>query len=75
MLSFRFQGQTQLYKSKPSDFRMAIEEAFLIEQGYMGTIVGYGQRAHPEANPCGIEEATGSNQDEEFPSQNQASFS
>ncbi|XP_078439038.1 histone-lysine N-methyltransferase ATX4-like [Wolffia australiana] len=31
----RFQGQTQLHKSKPSDFRMAIEEAFMAEQGFM----------------------------------------
>ncbi|KAK1302524.1 Histone-lysine N-methyltransferase ATX4 [Acorus calamus] len=31
----RFQGQTQLHKSKPSDFRMAIEEAFLAEHGFV----------------------------------------
>lgn len=33
--SFRFQGQTELNKSKPSDFKMAIEEAILAEYGYM----------------------------------------
>ena len=33
--SFRFQGQTKLNKSKPSDFKMAIEEAILAEYGYM----------------------------------------
>ncbi|KAJ8479683.1 hypothetical protein OPV22_023410 [Ensete ventricosum] len=32
----RFQGQTQLYKNKPSNFRMAIEEAFLAEHGFFG---------------------------------------
>ncbi|KAH9331428.1 hypothetical protein KI387_003536, partial [Taxus chinensis] len=32
----RFQGQTQLNKSKPSDFKMAIEEAILAEYGFTG---------------------------------------
>lgn len=27
-------GQTQLYKSKPSEFRTAVEEAFLAEHGF-----------------------------------------
>ena len=30
----RYQGQTQLNKSKPSDFQMAIEEATLAEYGF-----------------------------------------
>ncbi|XP_057857928.2 histone-lysine N-methyltransferase ATX5 isoform X1 [Cryptomeria japonica] len=30
----RFQGQTQLNKNKPSDFKMAIEEAILAEYGF-----------------------------------------
>lgn len=30
----RFEGQTQLYRSKPSDFRIAVEEAFLAEHGF-----------------------------------------
>eukprot|EP01018_Ginkgo_biloba_P024518 Gb_33483 [translate_table: standard] len=33
--SIRFQGQTQLNRSKPSDFKMAIEEAILAEYGFM----------------------------------------
>ncbi|KAK9279386.1 hypothetical protein L1049_013065 [Liquidambar formosana] len=65
----RFQGQTQLYKSKPSDFRMAIEEAFLGEHGFLDTSCGTGRIAYPEAIPSGAEEATGSNQDQECPSQ------
>ncbi|ONK81166.1 uncharacterized protein A4U43_C01F25980 [Asparagus officinalis] len=31
----RFQGQTHLYKSKPGDFQMAMEEAFLAESGFL----------------------------------------
>ncbi|OVA11323.1 PWWP domain [Macleaya cordata] len=66
----RYQGQTQLYRSKPSDFRMAIEEAFLAENGFtemsiegMDTIAG--QPASHKSIPRGIQEATGSNQDQE----------
>ncbi|OAY69147.1 Histone-lysine N-methyltransferase ATX4 [Ananas comosus] len=32
----RFQGQTELCGSKPCDFRLAIEEAFLAEHGFSG---------------------------------------
>ncbi|KAI3741378.1 hypothetical protein L1987_59050 [Smallanthus sonchifolius] len=32
-----FRGQTQLYGCKPDDFRMAIEEAFLAENGYLNS--------------------------------------
>lgn len=31
----KFQGQTELNKSKPSDFKLAIEEAILAEYGFM----------------------------------------
>ncbi|MQL74881.1 hypothetical protein Taro_007253 [Colocasia esculenta] len=72
----RFQGQTQLHKSKPSDFRMAIEEAFLAEHGFMGTQVEErstaGQPVYPQLVPEGIQEATDSNQDQECQSQVQA---
>lgn len=33
----RFQGQTQLYGCKPDDFRKAIEEAYLIENGNLNS--------------------------------------
>ncbi|KAF8379697.1 hypothetical protein HHK36_029141 [Tetracentron sinense] len=74
----RFQGQTQLHKSKPSDFRMAIEEAFLVEHGYtevlMGEVnAGDGQLTCHESIPRGIQEATDSNQDPECQSQIEAS--
>ncbi|KAK7338057.1 hypothetical protein VNO77_18654 [Canavalia gladiata] len=36
----RFQGQTRLYKSKASDFRMAIEEAMLAEDGILDSYLG-----------------------------------
>ncbi|GAB4844595.1 hypothetical protein Ancab_037994 [Ancistrocladus abbreviatus] len=67
----RFQGQTDLHKSKASDFRMAIEEAYLAEQGFMGSNPGMGQTALLDANPSGFHEATGSNQDQESYSQDQ----
>ncbi|WKA05812.1 hypothetical protein VitviT2T_023751 [Vitis vinifera] len=70
----RFQGQTQLHKSKPSDFREAIEEAFLAENGFFDTNNGSGQLSRTEENPVGVEEATGSNQDQESHSQNQGVF-
>ncbi|XP_047334692.1 histone-lysine N-methyltransferase ATX3 isoform X2 [Impatiens glandulifera] len=41
----RFQGQTKLYGSKISDFRMAIEEAVLSENGLSGTCLENGQDA------------------------------
>ncbi|KAK9121966.1 hypothetical protein Syun_019583 [Stephania yunnanensis] len=74
----RFQGQTQLHKSKPSDFRMAIEEAFLAENGFADMYIGntsiiVGQSDYNKCNPGGIVEATDSNQDQECHSQNQAS--
>ncbi|CBI40526.3 unnamed protein product, partial [Vitis vinifera] len=47
----RFQGQTQLHKSKPSDFREAIEEAFLAENGFFDTNNGSGQLSRTEENP------------------------
>lgn len=34
-MRFRFQGQTELHGSKPSDLRAAIEEAFLAEHGFL----------------------------------------
>ncbi|KAK9145496.1 hypothetical protein Sjap_005399 [Stephania japonica] len=73
----RFQGQTQLHKSKPSDFWMAIEEAFLAEHGFVDMYIGNtsivgGQSDYNKCNPRGILEASDSNQDQECHSQNQA---
>ncbi|KAF6135874.1 hypothetical protein GIB67_014539 [Kingdonia uniflora] len=70
----RFQGQTQLYRSKPSDFRMAIEEAFLAEHGFMSPLVEKQNSSYHQSIPRVIYEATGSNQDQECQSQNQASY-
>ncbi|GMH21744.1 hypothetical protein Nepgr_023586 [Nepenthes gracilis] len=67
----RFQGQTDLHKSNPGDFRMAIEEAYLAEQGFMDSDPVLGQETFLGANPGGFHEATGSNQDQEFHSQDQ----
>ncbi|KAJ4954597.1 hypothetical protein NE237_011380 [Protea cynaroides] len=71
----RFQGQTQLHKSKPSDFRMAIEEAFLVEHGFMGMLTEdvntvATEPAYHQSIPTGVQEATDSNQDQECNSQN-----
>lgn len=69
---FRFQGQTQLYKSKPSDFRMAIEEAFLAENGFLGKQVDEMNTSGHAAYPRGIQEVTDLNHDQEYQSQIQA---
>ncbi|KAK2993869.1 hypothetical protein RJ640_003981 [Escallonia rubra] len=61
----RFRGQTQLYGSKPSDFNMAIEEAFLAEHGYNDTTNGTGQGTDPVTKQSEIQEATDSNQDQD----------
>ncbi|PKA64430.1 Histone-lysine N-methyltransferase ATX4 [Apostasia shenzhenica] len=69
----RFQGQTQLYKSRPVDFRMAIEEAFLADGGFLGAEVDErsltGQMAFHHSAPRGIQEATDSNHELECQSQ------
>ncbi|XP_077212571.1 histone-lysine N-methyltransferase ATX4-like isoform X2 [Tasmannia lanceolata] len=71
----RFQGQTQLYRSKPIDFRMAIEEAFLAEHGFawpqLEEMIVIGEQARHRSVLRGLQEATGSNQDQECHSQNQ----
>ncbi|KAK4415832.1 Histone-lysine N-methyltransferase ATX3 [Sesamum alatum] len=60
----RFQGQTKLYGSKPSDFHLAIEEAVLAENGYANSAIEAGQETLPVTN-YGSAEATGSNQESE----------
>lgn len=68
---FRFRGQTQLYKSKPSEFQMAIEEALLAENGILDASFGTDKITGSEAYPQEIQEASTSNQEEEYYSQNQ----
>lgn len=70
--SSRFRGQTQLYKSKPSDFQMAIEEALLAENGFLDT--SFGTTTNSEENPAQFQEATGFYQDQEYYSQSHVSF-
>ncbi|KAK6936693.1 PWWP domain [Dillenia turbinata] len=70
----RFQGQTDLNNNKPSDFRMAIEEAFLAVHGFTEALrkdikMAAGNSAYCEPVPRGIQEFTGSNQDQEFHSE------
>ncbi|KAH7538215.1 hypothetical protein FEM48_Zijuj03G0175300 [Ziziphus jujuba var. spinosa] len=64
----RFQGQSELNDCKPCDFQMAIEEAFLAEQGYTEKLIAdinmaAGNPAYDESILRGVQEATGSNQD------------
>ncbi|XP_057805816.1 histone-lysine N-methyltransferase ATX3-like isoform X2 [Salvia miltiorrhiza] len=59
----RFEGQTKLHGSKPSDFRMAIEEAVMAENGYANSTMEAGQEISPAVNNGEAEEATGSNQE------------
>ncbi|KAK9672388.1 hypothetical protein RND81_12G097400 [Saponaria officinalis] len=58
----RFQGQTDLHKSKQSDFRMAIEEALLAEQGLIDGHLGMVNADPYHANSLGFHEAIGSSQ-------------
>ncbi|WKA07632.1 hypothetical protein VitviT2T_025430 [Vitis vinifera] len=74
----RFQGQSDLNDCKPSDFRTAIEEAFLAENGFIEKLtedinVASGKPNYLESTR-GIQEATGSNQDQECDSQDQDVF-
>ncbi|KAL6131074.1 hypothetical protein ACLB2K_069452 [Fragaria x ananassa] len=64
----RFRGQTQLYRSKPSEFQMAIEEAVLAENGFVYPPC---KATDSEANVTEIQEATDFYQDQAYHSQNQ----
>ncbi|KAE9605740.1 putative histone-lysine N-methyltransferase transcription regulator PHD family [Lupinus albus] len=61
----RFQGQTQLYKSKPSDFRMALEEAMLAQDGLLDSQLGVEEVTNVKAYSDGLKQATGSYVDHE----------
>ncbi|KAM7476525.1 hypothetical protein LguiB_023768 [Lonicera macranthoides] len=67
----RFCGQTKLYGSKPSDFHMAIEEAYLTDNGYIDVGPGTGEE---KTNPSEIQEGTGSNKDQDYSSHNQDAY-
>lgn len=66
-----FQVQTKLYGSKHTDFQMAIEEAVLAESGFVNTDTGTGPKTCPLTNHSEVEEATGSNLEQEFSSLDQ----
>ncbi|KAJ8491889.1 hypothetical protein OPV22_013610 [Ensete ventricosum] len=68
-----FRGRQELHGCKPNNLRIAIEEeAFLAEHGFTGVQVdGMGTSGEP-AYVSGIKEATGSNHDEEYQSENKA---
>lgn len=68
---FRFQGQTDLYGSKPSEFRVAIEEAFLAEHGLAERLqvditVATGSHACTEPFPSGLDGAADLYQGQEY---------
>ncbi|URD88654.1 Histone-lysine N-methyltransferase [Musa troglodytarum] len=69
----RFQGQTDLYRCKPSDLRTAIEEAFLADHGFLGVQVDGMSSSGEPAYLSKIKEATGSNHDQECQSEIKAS--
>ncbi|GLT79768.1 hypothetical protein SLA2020_512450 [Shorea laevis] len=48
----RYQGQTQLYKWKQSDFQLAVEEAVLAENGCLDPSLNAQQTADLDAHPC-----------------------
>ncbi|KAJ4840065.1 Histone-lysine N-methyltransferase atx5 [Turnera subulata] len=75
----RFQEQSELSDCKPSDFQMAIEEAFLAEQGFTEKLIqdinmAAGNSTFDDSVYRWLQEATGSNQDQDCCSPNQASF-
>ncbi|XP_057951607.1 histone-lysine N-methyltransferase ATX4 isoform X1 [Malania oleifera] len=70
----RFQGEAYLNGNKPCDFQMAIEEAFLADHGFTEKLtedinVAAGNSSYHEFICRGIQEATDSNPDQEYQSQ------
>ncbi|KAB5531632.1 hypothetical protein DKX38_018302 [Salix brachista] len=75
----RFQEQSELDDCKRGDFQMAVEEAFLAELGFTEKLMqdintAAGNPIFDESVYRWLQEATGSNQDLEFHSPNQACF-
>lgn len=73
----RFQEQSELDDIN-GDFQMAFEEAYLAEQGFTEKIqdinTAAGNPLYDESVYRCLQEATGSNQDQDFHSPNQVSF-
>ncbi|KDP22146.1 hypothetical protein JCGZ_25977 [Jatropha curcas] len=72
----RFQEQSELMDCNPSDFQMSIEEAFLAEQGFTEKLLqdinmAAGNPMYDESIYRWLQEATGSNQDQDCQSPNQ----
>lgn len=66
---YRFQGQTELNDSKPSDLRSAIEEAFLAESGFNEMLMveinaAAGNLVYFHSFTRGVVEVSDSNQDQ-----------
>ncbi|KAL1329214.1 histone-lysine N-methyltransferase ATX3 isoform X2 [Arachis ipaensis] len=71
----RFQGQTQLYKSKPSDFRMALEEAMLAVDGLLNSQLEVEEVTYVNAYPNGHLEAPAMPVDDEYHCEDQDTIS
>ncbi|XVE58382.1 hypothetical protein DITRI_Ditri04bG0165400 [Diplodiscus trichospermus] len=74
----RFHKQPELDRCKPSSFQLAMEEAFLAEQGFTEMLlhdinIAAGNPTYDESVLRWVQEATGSNQDQDYHLPNQAS--
>ncbi|KAJ6404347.1 hypothetical protein OIU84_012515 [Salix udensis] len=67
----RFQVQSQMFKCKLSDFKVALEEAILAESGFQGMDSSCAEIAYPEAYPTRLQEARCASQDQDFCNQQQ----
>ncbi|XP_031268774.1 histone-lysine N-methyltransferase ATX5-like [Pistacia vera] len=75
----RFQEQSELIDYNPSDFQMALEEAVLADQGFIEKLMhdinmAAGNPTYDESALRWVQEATGSNQDLDYPFSNQGVF-
>ncbi|XP_010521391.1 PREDICTED: histone-lysine N-methyltransferase ATX5-like [Tarenaya hassleriana] len=75
----RFQDQSELHGCNPPDFQMALEEAFLAEQGFTEKLMqdinmAAGNPTFDDSIYRWVQEATGSNQDLDFHTSNQDIF-
>ncbi|KAE8736400.1 Histone-lysine N-methyltransferase ATX3 [Hibiscus syriacus] len=74
----RFHEQPELHRCKPSDFQLAMEEAFLAEQGFTEKLIqdiniAAGNTTYEESVLGWVQEGTGPNQDHDYHLPNQAS--
>lgn len=68
---YRFQKQSELNDSDPSDFHMALEEAVLADRGFTEKLIqdiniAAGNPAYDESVLRWVQEATGSNHDHDY---------